>query len=120
MNKSTTQLAIGLLLAIAVFSNCVCAQGLGKSKSKAREKATVEASQALLPPSEPVFTERQLRVRGKLPPGLQKKVQSLPFELERRLTVLPTGYRRVVIAGNVILMNEKTALIYDIIRQVIR
>jgi hypothetical protein len=32
---------------------------------------------------------------------------------------LPTGYRRVVIGGNVILMNEKTALIFDIIRNVI-
>jgi hypothetical protein len=62
---------------------------------------------------------RQLRERGTLPPGLQKKTQSMPVELERRLRVLPTGYRRVVVAGNVVLMNEKTAVIYDIIRNVI-
>ena len=62
---------------------------------------------------------RQLRERGTLPPGLQKKTQSMPVELERRLRVLPTGYRRVVIADNVVLMNEKTAVIYDIIRNVI-
>ncbi len=35
------------------------------------------------------------------------------------MTRLPTGYRRVVIAGNVILMNETTGLIYEIIRNVI-
>ena len=67
----------------------------------------------------PPGLERQLQRRGTLPPGLQKKVQPLPPELERRLSVLPTGYRRVVIVGNVILMNEKTSLIYDIVRNVI-
>lgn len=67
----------------------------------------------------PPGLERQLQRRGTLPPGLQKKVQPFPADLERRLRVLPTGYRRVVIAGNVILMNEKTALIYDIVRNVI-
>ena len=35
------------------------------------------------------------------------------------MTRLHTGYRRVVIAGNVILMNETTGLIYEIIRNVI-
>lgn len=67
----------------------------------------------------PPGLERQLREKGTLPPGLQKKVQPLPVELERQLRVLPTGYRRVVIGNNVILMNEKTALIYDIVRNVI-
>jgi hypothetical protein len=33
--------------------------------------------------------------------------------------VLPTGWRRAVIAGNVVLMNERTAVVYDIIRNVI-
>jgi len=67
----------------------------------------------------PPGLEKQLRERGTLPPGLQKRVQPLPFELERQLHQLPTGYRRVVIGGNVILMNEKSALIYDIIRNAI-
>lgn len=67
----------------------------------------------------PPGLEKQLRERGTLPPGLQKKVQPLPFELERRLHRLPTGYRRVIIGRSVILMNEKTALIYDIIRSAI-
>lgn len=67
----------------------------------------------------PPGLEKQLRTRGQLPPGLQKKLHPLPWSLERQLRRLPTGYRRVVIAGNVILMEEKTAVIYDIIRNVI-
>jgi len=67
----------------------------------------------------PPGLEKQLRERGTLPPGLQKKVQPLPFDLERQLHRLPTGYRRVAIGGNVILMNEKTSVIYDIVRNAI-
>lgn len=67
----------------------------------------------------PPGLEKQLRERGTLPPGLQKRVQPLPIDLERRLHRLPTGYRRVMIGGNVILMNGKTAVIYDIIRDAI-
>jgi hypothetical protein len=73
------------------------------------------AKRETLPPG----LEKQLQKRGSLPPGLQKKIQPLPLELERQLRWLPTGYRRVVVAGNVILMNEETALIYDIVRSVI-
>jgi hypothetical protein len=73
------------------------------------------AKRETLPPG----LERQLRERGTLPPGLEKKIQPLPLELERQLTVLPTGYRRVVIGGNVIVMNPTTGLIYDIVRNVI-
>ena len=67
----------------------------------------------------PPGLERQLRENGKLPPGLQKKIQPLPLELDRQLRVLPTGWRRAVIAGNVVMMNEKTAVVYDIIRNAI-
>ena len=73
------------------------------------------AKRETLPPG----LEKQLRKRGTLPPGLQKKIQPLPIELERQLTPIPTGYRRVVIAGNVIVMNPTTGLIYDIVRNVI-
>jgi hypothetical protein len=68
----------------------------------------------------PPGLEKQLRERGTLPPGLQKKVQPLPYDLERQLRRLPIGYRRVVLGGNVILMEQKTAVIYDILRDVIR
>ena len=64
----------------------------------------------------PPGLEKHLRKHGTLPPGLQKKVQPLPVVVERRLRVLPTGYRRVVVGGNIIIMNEKTAMIYDVVR----
>ncbi len=67
----------------------------------------------------PPGLEKHLRERGTLPPGLQKRVQPLPFELERQLHHLPRGYRRVVIGGNVVLMNEETSIIFDIIRDAI-
>jgi hypothetical protein len=73
------------------------------------------AKRETLPPG----LQKQLERNGTLPPGLQKKIQPLPRELEKQLVVLPTGYRRVVVAGNVILMNPTTGLIYDIIRSAI-
>ena len=73
------------------------------------------AKRETLPPG----LEKQLRQKGTLPPGLQKKIQPLPIVLERQLSVLPTGYRRVVIGGNVIVMNPTTSVIYDIVRNVI-
>ena len=69
-------------------------------------------SQRGLPPG----LEKQLYKLGTLPPGLQKRVQPLPVAIERQMSVLPIGYPRVVVGGNMILMNEKTALIYDIVR----
>ena len=74
------------------------------------------AKREQLPPG----LQKHLERNGTLPPGLQKKVQPCPPDLEKRLRVLPTGYKRVVIAGNVIMMNEKTAKIYDIVRNVIQ
>lgn len=67
----------------------------------------------------PPGLEKQLRERGTLPPGLQKKLHPLPPTLESRMRRLPTAYRRAVIGGNVVLMNEQTAVIYDIIRNTI-
>lgn len=74
------------------------------------------AKKEKLPPG----LERQLREKGTLPPGLQKKIQPLPASLEKQMRLLPTGIRRVVVAGNVILMNEKTHMIYDMVRNVIQ
>jgi hypothetical protein len=68
----------------------------------------------------PPGLEKQLRERGTLPPGLQKRLSPLPDDLERQLPRLPGGYRRGVIGGNVILMNDKTSVIADIIRNVMQ
>lgn len=74
------------------------------------------AKREKLPPG----LDRQLQKNGKLPPGLDKKAVALPIGLERQLRPIPTGYRRVVIGGNVITMEPLTGMIYDIIRGVVQ
>jgi hypothetical protein len=66
----------------------------------------------------PPGLQRQLVRNGKLPPGLEKKVQPLPRELEVRLPKLPEGRRRIVISGNIILWDDKTSTVLDIIANV--
>ncbi len=73
------------------------------------------AKREQLPPG----LQRHLEKNGVLPPGLQKMVQPLPAPLEQELPKLPVGYRRYVIAGHVILVEERTARIVDIVRDVI-
>ena len=68
----------------------------------------------------PPGLEKQLRERGTLPPGLQKRWQPLPGDLDRQLPRLPAGYKRGVVAGHVILMNDKTSVIVDIVRNVMQ
>ena len=73
------------------------------------------AKRETLPPG----LEKQLQKNGHLPPGLEKKYVALPIELERQLSPIPTGYRRVVIGGNVITMEPVTGIVYDVIRGVV-
>src|SRR6266567_8576264 len=56
----------------------------------------------------PPGLERQLRVRGTLPPGLRKKMLPCPEEVERRLPPPPVGCAHVVIGGHVVLVNRST------------
>jgi len=57
-----------------------------------------------------------LAKKGKLPPGLAKRY--LPHELEDRLTPIPRGYVRLKVGGDIVLMNEKTEVIMDIIHDI--
>jgi len=61
----------------------------------------------------PPGLQKQLARNGQLPPGLQKKIQPLPPPLEARLTRLPTGTRRVIISGSIILLDERRNIILD-------
>ncbi len=72
------------------------------------------AKREQLPPG----LQRQLAKNGKLPPGLEKKVQPLPRELDLQLPRLPDGRKRMIIAGNVVLLEERTATIVDILRDI--
>jgi hypothetical protein len=59
--------------------------------------------------------QKQLTRNATLPLGLERKSQPLPRALETRLPRLPAGRRRVVVGGNVILLDESTSMIVDII-----
>lgn len=54
-----------------------------------------------------------LRKRDKLPPGVQG--ESLPVELERSLTKLPTNYIRVRIGPDIVLIDSKTRVVLDVV-----
>lgn len=64
----------------------------------------------------PPGLEKHLERNGTLPPGLQKRLEPLPSELEVRLPRLPDIYSRRRIGPDVIILNEKTGAIMDIIR----
>ena len=50
---------------------------------------------------------------GELPPGLQGR--RLPDELDRTLSPLSGDYMRLKVAGDVVLMNEKTRVVVDVV-----
>ena len=62
----------------------------------------------------PPGLERQLRVRGTLPPGLRKKMMPCPIELERRLPPPPPGCGHFAIGGHIVLVNRSTYMVLDI------
>ena len=64
----------------------------------------------------PPGLERQLAVNGTLPPGLQKKMQPCPRELEAMLPPPPPNYVHVVIGGNLVMYNRATLQIGDVFR----
>jgi len=51
---------------------------------------------------------------GHLPPGLQKKIQPVPVELERRLPPPPPNCVNVFIGGHIVLLNQHTNVVVDI------
>lgn len=89
----------------AWFANPANRQGLPPGQAK-REQ---------LPPG----LQRQLQRNGTLPPGLQKRIQPLPQSLENQLPKPPAGVKRVVVAGNVILLEERSSKILDIVQDAV-
>ncbi len=64
--------------------------------------------------------------RGNLPPGLAKRDtlppglrgEPLPRTLEEKLSPLPSSYVRVIIGQDIVLMNKKTRVVFDVIYSV--
>jgi len=51
--------------------------------------------------------------RDKLPPGLQS--EPLPYDLEAKLSPLPESYVRVRVGQDVVLMDKRTRVIFDVV-----
>lgn len=71
------------------------------------------AKREKLPPG----LERQLVKNGTLPPGISKR--TLPPGLASRLGPLPTGTERVIVGGDVALIDIATGVIIDILKDVL-
>lgn len=63
-------------------------------------------------PSHPGL-RNHLEKYGQLPPGIE--THRLPIDLERTLRRLPDGYLRVRVGGDILLMNERTRYVLDMI-----
>ncbi len=62
----------------------------------------------------PPGLERQLVVRGTLPPGLRSRMHPCPVEVEGYLPPPPVGYMHTVIGGHIVLVNRKTFFVLDV------
>jgi hypothetical protein len=68
------------------------------------------AKRSSLPPG----LQKQVQRWGQLPPGLQG--DRLPDELEVQLSRLPEGYVRVRVGADIVLMNTRTRVVVDVIK----
>lgn len=68
----------------------------------------------------PPGLQKHLERDGTLPPGLQKRITPFPDDLERRLPRLPSGYRRVTLGVDVLILDRRTQRIMDIVHDVLR
>ena len=70
------------------------------------------AKREQLPPG----LQKQIERRGQLPPGLQG--EALPQQLEERLSVLPKGYSRVRVGADIVLLEQNTRIMVDVIKSI--
>lgn len=70
------------------------------------------AKRETLPPG----LRKQLARRGTLPPGLEG--QRLHRDLEMRLSPLPRGYIRLRVGTDILLLDERTRVILDVVTDI--
>ena len=87
-----------------------------------REWFSRQVSQHQLPASlathESLPPGLELQRNRTLPGDLKQRLQPLPLALEHQLPGISSDMRRAVVAGNVLLLEESTARIVDLIRDV--
>ncbi len=81
----------------------------GKGGGKYKKTPPGLAKRDQLPPG--------LAKRDTLPPGLQGR--NLPGDLESRLAPLPAPYVRVIVGGDIVLMDGRTRVVVDLISDVV-
>lgn len=64
----------------------------------------------------PPGLQKQIRRNGQLPPGLGGR--RLPDALERRLSPLPAGYIRLQVGRDIVLMEQRTRITVDVIKNI--
>lgn len=67
----------------------------------------------------PPGLQKKLERDGQLPPGWQKKLHPLPTDLSYRLPRLPEHWERVIIERDIVLIDRRTNRILDIIEDII-
>jgi hypothetical protein len=58
--------------------------------------------------------------RGTLPPGLEKRLQPCPEDLERRLPLPPPECAHVLVGGHIVLLNRRTNVVVDFVHFEVR
>ena len=84
-----------------------------KSKDKSKSLPPGLAKKETFPPG----LAKRIEVKGELPPGIQKR--DLPEDLLDRLPPAKEGTKRVVADGDVVLIEEATGVVLDVLRDVI-
>ncbi len=66
----------------------------------------------------PPGLQKQLKRNGTLPPGLQKRLEPVPQDLQKSLPPLATGLSWGTIGQDVVIVDNRTHRIIDIIRDI--
>ena len=84
-----------------------------KGRKKIKSMPPGLAKKQELPPG----LQKHIHKHGELPPGLEGR--RLPLDLGRKLSPLPPGYARLRVGGDIVLLDEKTRVVLDVIWDVL-
>ncbi len=86
---------------------------LGTKKDKNKKAKKNKGKSGELPPG----LAKHIEKYGTLPPGLAKK--ELPPGLAKRLGSTRSGLERLIVGNDVVLVEEATGVVYDIIKDIV-
>lgn len=84
-----------------------------KDRKKIKSMPPGLAKKQELPPG----LQKHIQKHGELPPGLEGR--RLPLDLGRTLSPLPPGFVRLRVGGDIVLLDEKTRVVFDVIWDVL-